>query len=159
MGFTPLKAIIITVVIIIIALICLEFFTPEPPIDCNFANTVNITAGHRFPNGSYEYENVIYDERFYKNYDFIIGENREKIKVEKHIRGCLCAIKLCVRICKDYDDHHHIKVYNEEEIEHKINLKNNTDYHIMTHRPCYEMYELDDEEDKWLFYKAGLIDR
>ena len=155
MGVKPVKTIIV-VLIIIISFICLEFFIPVPPMECNFANTVNITAGHRYPNGSYGFENVIYNEGFYKDYDFIIDENHEKVTVENHIRGCLCAVKSCIRICKNYNDHHHVKVFNEDEEEHDINLNNNTDYHIMTQRPCAAMYALDDKEDKWIFYKASI---
>ena len=152
MGVKPFKTIIV-VVIIIISFICLELFIPAPPIKCNFANTVNITAGHRFQNGSYEFENVIYDEGFYKNYDFIIDANHEKVRVEKHIRGCLCAVKLCIRICKDYDDFYSIHVFNEDEEEDDINLLNNTDYHIMTQTPCSSMYN---EDEEMLFYKANI---
>lgn len=154
MGVKPVKTIIV-VVIIILSLVCLELFIPTTPIGCNFADTVNITAGHRFENGSYEFENVIYDEGFYKSYDFIINKNREKVTVQKHIRGCFCAIKSCIRICNNYDNHDYIKVYNEAEIEEKIYLKNNTDYHVMTQRPCTDMYEYD-EDDKLLFYKARI---
>ena len=151
------KLCIITLVIIILALVCLELFMPIPAIECNFANTVNITDGHRFKNGSYKFDNIIYDEGFYKSYDFIIQKNHEKETVETHIRGCLCAIKSCIRRCKDYENHDHIKVYNEQDVEQTIALGNNTDNHIMTHSPCDTMYALDDADDKWIFYKATTL--
>ena len=126
---------------------------PSPAIECNFANTVNITDGHRLKNGSYEFNNVIYDEGFYKSYDYIIHKNRKKQTVETHIRGCLCAIKSCIRKCNDYENHE-IRVYNEQDIEQTISLGNNTDYFIMTHSPCDTMFALIDTNDKWILYKA-----
>ena len=56
-----IKRTIYVVVILILALLCLDLFMPRPAIECNFANTINITDGHRFKNGSYEFYNVIYD--------------------------------------------------------------------------------------------------
>ena len=156
MGKPPCKT-IIAVVIIILALLCLELFIPSPAIECNFANTINITDKHRFKNGSYELDNVIYDEGFYKSYDFIINKNREKETVDTHIRGCLCSVKLCIRRCNSYANHDHIKVYNEQDVEQTISLGNNTDYHIMTHSPCDTMYALDDAGDKWILYKATTL--
>ena len=153
MDVIPVKT-ITAIVIVIISLVCLKLLIPATFYKCNFANTVNITAGHHFPNGSYEFENVIYNKGFYKNYNFILDKHRQKVIVEKHIRGCLCAIKSCIRICKNYENLEYINVYNQNDIEEKIYIKNNTDYHIMTHNPCYGYYF--GHNDKYIFYKASV---
>lgn len=159
MGVKLYKTIIliILVVIIIVAVQCLKTFILDPSNECPFSNTVNITDGHQYTNDSYEFDNVIYDKRFYKSYNFIINENRKKETVETHIRGCLCAIKQCIRMCEDYENIDHIKVYNEHIVEQTISLQNNTDYHIMIQRPCETMISVNKNNDKWKFYKASTL--
>ncbi|CAO1412363.1 unnamed protein product [Diamesa tonsa] len=144
-----LQAVIAVVFIFITQSVCLK-------LECDFVNTVNITAGHPLKNGSYEFENVIYDEGMFMDFDYII-EGWKRVYVTKHRRGCICAVKPCIRICNNYADDHHIKVYDEDEIEQTINLRNNTDYHIMTHAPCKMTFELNSVQDKWIMYKNGSI--
>ena len=153
MGLQPLIA---AFFIITSKIVCSELSKPVPPIECDFMNTVNITDGNLLQNGSYEFENVIYNEGMFKEYDYIIDE-WERVNVKEHIRGCICAIKSCIRICNDFDDLDHIIVDNDNKTTQKINLKNNTDFHIMIQRPCHVMYGLeDDEEETFILFKASI---
>lgn len=69
---------------------------------CNdFFDTTNITAGIHNTNGSIIYDKVEYPRNKYQNYSYIMV-NGDKVPVQPHIRGCLCQIKICVRVhCAD----------------------------------------------------------
>jgi hypothetical protein len=68
---------------------------------CRFSDTVNITDGKMDGNGNIEFDGEIYSKIMYDSYEYIIKdfETFEKIPVESHIRGCICRVKNCVRIC------------------------------------------------------------
>lgn len=57
-----------------------------------------------------------------------------------------------INICKNYKYIDYIIVDNDDGIEQKINLNNNTDYHIKTKRPCFAMYLLNEGVGIWIFY-------
>jgi len=68
-------------------------------IDCDFFDTVDISDGKRFSNGSYLYENLLIPSHLTGEYDFKLLSNGSKEVVASHIRGCVCKLRPCVRFC------------------------------------------------------------
>ncbi|XP_037721779.1 probable G-protein coupled receptor Mth-like 2 [Drosophila subpulchrella] len=68
-------------------------------IDCDFFDTVDISDGKRFSNGSYLYENLLIPSYLTGEYDFKLLANGSKEAVASHIRGCVCKLRPCVRFC------------------------------------------------------------
>ncbi|XP_070071868.1 G-protein coupled receptor Mth isoform X1 [Drosophila takahashii] len=78
--------------------------------DCNFFDTVDISSGQKFPNGSYLYEDLLIPAELTGIYDFRILPDDSKEEVKSHMRGCVCKLKTCVRFCCPHD---HIMVNGE----------------------------------------------
>nr|XP_036671953.1 G-protein coupled receptor Mth [Drosophila suzukii] len=68
-------------------------------IDCDFFDTVDISDGKRFSNGSYLYENLLIPSYLTDEYDFKLLSNGSKEVVASHIRGCVCKLRSCARFC------------------------------------------------------------
>lgn len=79
---------------------------------CRFVDTVNITNGEIDENGNIMHNGDIYSMLMYDTYDYIIEDfkTNEKIPVPSHVRGCICKVKNCVRICDRYNFTTTIKV-------------------------------------------------
>lgn len=67
--------------------------------DCVFEDTVDLTASTKFSNGSYLYEGLLVPPQLIAEYDYIELFEGERKVVERHIRGCVCKIKQCVKFC------------------------------------------------------------
>ncbi|XP_011179744.1 probable G-protein coupled receptor Mth-like 2 [Zeugodacus cucurbitae] len=85
------------VCIVIYLLDCHRVLTEIP--HCAFEDTVNITASRKFPNGSYSYQNVLVPKHLTGNYSYIELYDGNRKTVEKHLRGCVCQLKPCVKFC------------------------------------------------------------
>lgn len=116
---------------------------------CDFFDTIDITAGVRHENGSITYDNVEYRRDKYQNYTYIMV-NGEKVPAQQHLRGCLCQIKICVRVncanstesfvnythagakCTLYADDNFIAPVKSENGEiNNVLLKNQTNFAII----------------------------
>lgn len=127
---------------------------------CNFLNTVNITSGHLDQNGNYLHKGVIFKKGLFAEYNYIVENLTELIKVEPHIRGCLCDIKPCIRLCCKgtlASSSACIKTdtftvpTNDEDEEIDITGKR---FGVLVGRPCGIMYKLEPEDypdDRWYF--------
>lgn len=71
---------------------------------CSIFDTANITAGNKNLDGSITYGNITYASHQYKEYDYIVKGYDEKVKVEPHIRGCICSHRICIRSCCNHDE-------------------------------------------------------
>ncbi|XP_054731511.1 G-protein coupled receptor Mth2-like isoform X1 [Anastrepha obliqua] len=67
--------------------------------NCAFEDTVNLTSSKKFSNGSYLYEGVLVPPALTGHYDYIELYGGERQQVTKHIRGCVCHLKQCVKFC------------------------------------------------------------
>ncbi|XP_070853113.1 G-protein coupled receptor Mth isoform X1 [Drosophila suzukii] len=148
--------------------------------DCDFFDTVDISAGQRFPNGSYLYDGLLIPAELTGIYNSRILPDESKEKVESHIRGCVCKLKTCVRFCCP---HNHImrggvcsKNMTEEELEEhdpylNVTLKDGSE--VTRHfkdelivqwdlpMPCEDMFDLDnrDEMDQYTLFENGTFFR
>ncbi|XP_049313754.1 G-protein coupled receptor Mth2 [Bactrocera dorsalis] len=69
--------------------------------NCAFEDTVNITAGQKFPNGTYSYEDLLVPSHLIGYYTYIELFGGERKPVEQHLRGCVCQLKRCIKFCCD----------------------------------------------------------
>ncbi|XP_050741866.1 G-protein coupled receptor Mth isoform X2 [Drosophila biarmipes] len=144
--------------------------------DCDFFETVDISAGHKFPNGSYLYDGLLVPAELTGRYDFRILPDDSKEKVQSHIRGCVCKLKPCVRFCCP---HNHImkegvcsKTMSQEELKEHDPYLNVTlqDGSVVTRHfknelivqwdlpmPCENMFYLDNEfeTDQYTLFENG----
>ncbi|XP_053955622.1 G-protein coupled receptor Mth2-like [Anastrepha ludens] len=67
--------------------------------NCAFEDTVNLTSSKKFSNGSYLYEGVLVPPALTGHYDYVELYEGERQQVTKHIRGCVCHLKQCVKFC------------------------------------------------------------
>ncbi|EDV41524.2 uncharacterized protein Dana_GF17466 [Drosophila ananassae] len=67
--------------------------------NCNFFDTVNISGSVPFSNGSYSHEGVFIPARLTGSYNYQIDHRGSRWTVPEHIRGCVCQLKTCVRLC------------------------------------------------------------
>lgn len=130
---------------------------------CDLSESINITDGEYNKNGQFIHKGLTYEPDMFAEFDFIIVNHSERAQVEPHIRGCVCLLKKCVRVCRfctDDEDADEKCVKTEtltvptgENIEMEVSLQDNS-YAVLTGRTCPNMIFLDpedDDEDKWVF--------
>lgn len=70
-------------------------------LPCEFFDSVNITDGIRYSNQSISYNGIELKYDQYAEIDYIfIG--LERFEAKRHIRGCPCIGKPCIRLCCPY---------------------------------------------------------
>jgi hypothetical protein len=90
---------------------------------CDFFETKNITSGEKLESGSILFDGVLYPEGYYRTYNYTVqGRNGIREPASPHIRGCLCKLKICVRICPRSDDYTASIVAFRDEKNHEIDL-------------------------------------
>lgn len=141
-------------------------------ISCDQSATINITDGYLDQDGKrFHHDGLIYEPEMFAEFDFVIVNVSLRISVVPHIRGCVCELKKCIRVCrfcttKDEDISENseskcvktetLTLVSDENIETEISLQDNS-YIVLTGRTCKTMIFLEPEnfdEDKWLF-KVG----
>lgn len=131
--------IIAFITILTTVLVC-NFMKIDFQEGCLFHDSINITGSHHFKNGSHQFGNNIFDQEFTKEFDYIIV-NGTKRRVDSHLRGCICAFKSCIRICKPLEE---ITIFNKHNKSEIVDLSN-THYHVLVGKPCKKYYETEDE--------------
>ena len=125
---------------------------------CEFRNTVNISSGFLDKNGDFNHEGTVYARGSFAEFDYILKNFTKKIKVEKHIRGCICKYKTCIRICcrgdpRNCEQPKFFNVFTKEGNEEAIDLSGRK-YGFLTNIPCDVMYSLSPQDydyDQWFF--------
>ncbi|XP_016994664.2 probable G-protein coupled receptor Mth-like 3 isoform X2 [Drosophila takahashii] len=67
--------------------------------DCDFYDTVDISSGQKFPNGSYLHDGLLIPANLVGEYSFRTLPDGSKEAVSSHVRGCVCKLKPCIRFC------------------------------------------------------------
>lgn len=150
MGKRSVATFVSAVTFLIILTSVLVYFFMKVKVECHFYNSIDITGSHEFPNGSHKFENNIFYLEYIKEFDFIMVNGTQKVQVDSHLRGCVCAFKSCIRTCTPFDN---ITIYNEHNEKEIVNLKN-THYYVMVGKPCEKLVL--DENDKWHFFSVSL---
>lgn len=68
-------------------------------LPCHFYDSINITNGVRHSNNSITFNGIEYPPDQYSEMTYDLINNIESIKVHTYIRGCLCAVRSCIRLC------------------------------------------------------------
>ncbi|XP_036338188.1 G-protein coupled receptor Mth2-like isoform X2 [Rhagoletis pomonella] len=149
--------------------------------NCAFEDTVNLTASKKFSNGSYLYEGVLVPPALIGHYNFVELYGGERQHVKKHIRGCVCRLKRCVKFCC----HPRAEMYRtsedsdsqcDEELSEElsyspfvnITLRNNSqvlmhvldEFVVQQGIPCgggYMLMPHKYEEDHWELFENGTL--
>ncbi|XP_070491588.1 G-protein coupled receptor Mth2-like [Chironomus tepperi] len=139
----------------------------ESSLPCSFIETVNITGGYVDINQNFIDKSDVYPLGSYQEFDYIEDIAKKRVSVDPHIRGCVCKLKPCIRLCgpsfeKNPDDFvqpDSFSVINDNNEDETIDLNDNY-YGILVGRPCKVLYELDVtdyDDDRWNFLKNGSI--
>jgi len=143
--------------------------------NCDFFDTVQLRESEKLCNGSYRYEDVVIPAKLTGKYDYEIDYDGDRVSVPKHIRGCVCKLKTCIRFCC-----HHKKlmagnlcsqdVYENLTYEYTLDITQLNGSVIKKHvlndmvvqqdlpLPCERHYSLDAETstyDMWSLYEVG----
>nr|NP_001262465.1 methuselah-like 11, isoform D [Drosophila melanogaster]AGB95847.1 methuselah-like 11, isoform D [Drosophila melanogaster] len=147
--------------------------------NCDFFDTVQLRESEKLCNGSYRYEDVVIPAKLTGKYDYEIDYDGDRVSVPKHIRGCVCKLKTCIRFCC-----HHKKlmagnlcsqdVYENLTYEYTLDITQLNGSVIKKHvlndmvvqqdlpLPCERHYSLDAETstyDMWSLYENGSLFR
>ncbi|XP_017143881.2 probable G-protein coupled receptor Mth-like 11 [Drosophila miranda] len=144
--------------------------------DCDFFDTVNITSSFKAENGSYRYKNLTVPASLTGEYDHVIQYDGDRISVPKHIRGCVCKLKTCIRFCCPMIKR--MKSFGCSKKENSLSYDMTLDImqddgsiaskHILTEMfvqedlplPCKTHYALDRDlssEDQWTLFEDGKL--
>nr|XP_044250755.1 probable G-protein coupled receptor Mth-like 3 [Drosophila takahashii] len=66
---------------------------------CDFYDTVDISAGEKLTNGSYLFEGLLIPVCLWSEYDYKLLPGGSKESVGRHVRGCVCKLRTCIRFC------------------------------------------------------------
>lgn len=139
--------------------------------NCPFEDTVNITGSKRFSNGSYLYEGVLIPPNMTGSYEYIENEGKSQ-KVARHLRGCVCQIKNCFKLCctprerllENNQGWECVEFSDKDKYTLNINislsdgsevLKNVLkEFVVQVGIPCEKGYMLDSHIDEWRLYEV-----
>lgn len=134
---------------------------------CSFFDTINITDGIKYSNGSISYNGITYKSNQYKTFNYIYLQHDIRKSSIPHIRGCFCYHRICIKSCcpkgyilnngcisstdpqKMQKFHVNLKLKNNKT--KIVNLYNNSKYGVTYIKPCYG-YLLEPEKnayDQW----------
>lgn len=127
---------------------------------CNFLDTVNITSGHYDQYGKYRYKGLVFEKEMFAEYNYIVENLTIMVKVEPHIRGCICDLRPCIRLCCVEEESNSSTCIQTETLtvpthdeDEEIDLTANR-YGVLVGRPCAKMYKLEPQDypdDRWYF--------
>lgn len=87
---------------ILFAVISIKFSKAVEVLPCHFFDSKNISGGGLQPNGDLIFEDVIYPKNQYATIDYtynMLKYGKYIEKVDPYVRGCICNIKPCLRLC------------------------------------------------------------
>lgn len=134
-------------------------------LPCDFLDSVNITDGTLQSDSSIIFENISYpsDQYFNINYDLRNGSKTRINMNSTYIRGCMCKIRPCIRLCCPegvFYNHVNFKCENHTNdlaknfVHDILDRDNNTeswildDHFAFAHaKPCQGMFIADDGFD------------
>lgn len=68
-------------------------------LPCHFLDSVNITDGLPLPDQSIQLGDIIYPRSQYATISYVLEDGTENITVNPYIRGCICNLMPCLRLC------------------------------------------------------------
>lgn len=142
-------------------------------LPCDFIDSINITDGMRDVLGNIVHNNILYKPKYYRTIDYDYEDFSTKKFVNEYIRGCPCAVRLCVRMCCPQGtvmyDYQCLPTVNKLEVLvnttlfnvqrnfEVVDLTENSMYGFLYGKPCESVYELNRADDIWSFARNGSI--
>jgi hypothetical protein len=142
---------------------------------CDLLNSIPIEGDHyTLPDGSLLYKGVTYKNDQWTNSStkFVNGT---EVEADRHLRGCLCDITECIRLCcpvghvlveKTCIKYNgtfklNMDVYNNSGQNRNVDLSADSNYkqRLLSGKPCSQMYNLDPmlySEDSYHFMMVSL---
>jgi hypothetical protein len=128
-------------------------------ISCHIRDTINVTSGTINDNGQLLHNGLIYNKEQFAEFSIIYKSFKEIEKVKPHLRGCVCELKKCIRICRFCEENestnqcvssNKLIMPNNDE----ISLETSNEFAIVEGKPCKVMTIMDPkeyDEDLWSF--------
>lgn len=150
---------------------------PKNLTQCSIRETINITEGGALDNyGRFHHNGLIYEPGklgepgMFAEFDYIFVNATHEIPTEPHVRGCICELKQCIRLCRlcSSDDviangtcikSNVLSLPNADGgVMEEVKLDNGK-YQVLVGKTCKEMFKLDavlyPEDDVWYFDVSG----
>lgn len=147
-----------------------ELNQDDPRVPCSFFDTVNLTGHFKHENGSYEYEDMLIPKEYVGTYNYVFKTLVEKIKVKPHVRGCICLLKTCIKMCCGRDSAHYFNqscddIYPKNKTIEVTFLDGSIVkdvpvgdvFAIQEGRPCHSVYSFDPVEDNYTIFENGTL--
>jgi Methuselah N-terminus len=113
----------------------IQTYISEP---CHYLDTVpiiEINAQQEPQTGAIYYNNVKFETTQFGWFDYVYVNGRRE-KSNRHLRGCLCAVAACFRICQENVDP---MAPITAEVENK--MMNLTNHQLVFGQPCARMHQ------------------
>lgn len=139
-------------------------------LPCDFIDSVNITDGVRLANGTINHNGILYSPTYYREIDYDYEDFATRKYVPPYIRGCLCAVRICVRLCCRDNEHLAIGCTKADMVfpiranvsvnatREMIDLRESPNYGFLHGKPCAQVYELlpqDSPHDEWTIARVS----
>jgi Methuselah N-terminus len=142
-------------------------------LSCNFRDTINITNGALDQEGRFHHDGLIYEKGMFAEFNFIYLNYSHEISVDPHIRGCVCELKKCIRVCRFCNENDALANFtcvktkklavhvdgDADEIKQIPLTGKNLEYAVLEGRRCQRMYQLEPmsyDSDKWNFKDVSI---
>uniref|UniRef100_A0A182MTR6 Methuselah N-terminal domain-containing protein n=1 Tax=Anopheles culicifacies TaxID=139723 RepID=A0A182MTR6_9DIPT len=138
-------------------------------LPCDYIDSLNITDGERLPNGDIRHNGVIYNKTYYREIDYEYEDFATKKYVPKYLRGCLCAVRICVRLCCGEHEYLGMRCTKTDDylpitvnlsVTETADLRELPQFGFLYGKPCEQVYELVPEErpeDEWNLVRNGSL--
>lgn len=84
---------------IIVLLLLIHSNENDDRLPCQYLDSINITDGIRQPDDSIQFNGMTFTKDQYARVDYVLENGTTYRMVAPYIRGCVCSLKSCVRLC------------------------------------------------------------
>lgn len=163
-----LRSVLVVLVVIASDLVRSGICTNEINFKCPYEYSVDLTHLTPYANGSYRYEDIVIPSDLV--YTFTYTENGTQTLKNDKIRGCICSIKRCLRVCSSHLKTFYFNNTDKNDISEgytkTISLNDGSplkvhlidDFHLILKNVCDKEYPLDKERistDGWTLFEVN----
>lgn len=148
----------IYITVFVIGIVVILNSNKHDQLPCKYLDSINITDGIRHADDSIEFNGMIFTQDQYARIDYILENGMTHKIVQPYVRGCICRMKSCVRLCCPYGSFYQNRTchrYNNERVqrletavldEHKQTKSIILDHHFayVNDRSCHQRYIADE---------------
>lgn len=128
-------------IIVLIALTAINCSVAGDKLPCDFFESKNISSGVRQSDDSIFFDGVIYRKDQYATVDYVLDKG-QSTAANPHIRGCICNIQPCLRLCCPLGSIH--KRVNGTMVCHEHAAAKNFEHEVLHENNDTEILRLDD---------------